>query len=351
MDIKQLCEKNKMVKMYAGSLAYGTNLPTSDVDFRGLFCADPINILTPFFPVSEYNDVTEEDSKYYELWHFSKLCMDCNPNIVELLWTDDEQIVFRTPAYDKLREGRSLFLSSKIAFTTTGYAMAQMKRIKGHNKWINNPQPEQPPKQYDYVSLVHWFGGDKMFARDFNLSMFDTNYTLIHYGNNIYGLIDLDGSNTINGDTSLKVHKDRETLNGIAPLAILKYNIEQYKTDKEKHKQYWDWKNNRNEKRSELEEKFGYDTKHAMHLVRLMRMGLEALSQEQIIVQRPDAKELLEIRNGALTYDELIEYGEHMDDQIRNIWYKKTKLPKYANVNKVAQLIMDVQNIAWETNE
>ncbi|AEZ66297.1 hypothetical protein phiTE_131 [Pectobacterium phage phiTE] len=34
---------------------------------------------------------------------------------------------------------------------------------------------------------------------------------------------------------------------------------------------------NRNAARHELEEKFGYDTKHAMHLVRLLRMSQEIL--------------------------------------------------------------------------
>src|ERR1039458_5020213 len=34
--------------------------------------------------------------------------------------------------------------------------------------------------------------------------------------------------------------------------------------------QYNGWKAQRNPKRAELEAKFGYDTKHAMHLVRLM---------------------------------------------------------------------------------
>lgn len=135
-DAQQLMLDNMLVKHYAGSISYGTNLPTSDIDFRGVFCADPINIRTPFFTVRECEDMSEEDTKLYELSHFMKLCLDCNPNVVESLWIDDSDITFRTPAYDLLREHRHELLSSKIAFTTSGYALSQLKRIKGHNKWL-----------------------------------------------------------------------------------------------------------------------------------------------------------------------------------------------------------------------
>lgn len=134
---QKLMHDNLLVKHYAGSHAYGTALPTSDVDFRGVFCADPINILTPFFPVREYEDQEEEDTKYYELAHFMKLCLNCNPNIIETLWVEDEDIVFRTPAYDLLRFHRHQLLSSKIAFTTSGYAISQLKRLKQSKKKVN----------------------------------------------------------------------------------------------------------------------------------------------------------------------------------------------------------------------
>ena len=139
---QELMKDNMLVKHLAGSLAYGTNLPTSDVDYRGIFCADPVNVRTPFFVVKEVEDLEEEDTKLLELAHFMKLCLDCNPNVVETLWVNDDDITFRTPAYDLLQDNRHRLLSSKIAFTTSGYALAQLKRIKGHNKWINNPQPE-----------------------------------------------------------------------------------------------------------------------------------------------------------------------------------------------------------------
>jgi predicted nucleotidyltransferase len=137
---EELMRDNMLVKHLAGSHAYGTSTPTSDVDYRGVFCADPINLRTPFFVVKESEDQNEEDTKLFELSHFVRLCLDCNPNVVETLWVDNADITFRTPAYDFLRSYRDEFLSSKIAFTTSGYALAQLKRIKGHNKWLTQAE-------------------------------------------------------------------------------------------------------------------------------------------------------------------------------------------------------------------
>lgn len=342
---EELMKDNMLVKHYAGSIAYGTNLPTSDVDFRGIFCADPVNILTPFFPVRQSTDVTEEDTVFYELAHFLQLCLDCNPNIVETLWVDDADITFRTVAYDTLRDNRHRLLSSKLAFTFSGYAMAQLKRIKGHNKWINNPQSEQSPKPCEYLSVVQYFGLDKNLK--VNLALYRDGHRFVPYGGNIYGVYPERGRKLWDDTGGLNdlFDGDRESLG--SPLLIVKWNKEEYKLAKEKHVQYWDWKNNRNESRSELEENFGYDTKHAMHLVRLMRMGVEALRDGEVIVKRPDAQELLDIRAGSLTYDELIKYAEHMDDQVRNVWYKKTELRKKPDLKFAAMLLMDVQNSVW----
>ncbi|KKL95556.1 hypothetical protein LCGC14_1853430, partial [marine sediment metagenome] len=238
---EQLMRDNMLVKHLAGSLAYGTSLPTSDVDHRGVFCAEPINLLTPFYTVNEVTDINEEDTKLYELAHFMKLCLACNPNIVETLWVDEEDITFTTPAYEFLRSHRSEFLSSKIAFTTSGYALAQLKRIKGHNKWLTNPQSEEPPRQIDFVSLVQNFSTIKMFKID--LKEYRQGYRLIPYGRDIYGLAvaPSEAYETFSNDYTLNtVYEDDEygDLPRQAPLAIVKFNKEEYKLAKEKHSQY-----------------------------------------------------------------------------------------------------------------
>ncbi len=344
-----LMRENMLVKHLAGSHAYGTAIPTSDVDYRGVFVADPINYLTPFYKVKEVEDQTEEDTKLYELGHFVQLAVNCNPNIVETLWVDESDITFTTPAYEYLRANRSTLLSSKIAFTTSGYAMAQLKRIKGHNKWINNPQPVEAPQPKDYISVMQWFGADKNLKP--NLTEYFRDHRLIPYGTNTFGIYSWPGYCLWTEDGTLldKIgEQTREDIDDseLHPIMLVKWNRDEYKTAKEKHEQYWQWKNNRNEVRGELEEQFGYDTKHAMHLVRLMRMGEEALSQEELIVKRPDAEELLAIRNGAWTYEEILAYADDMDEKIKEL-YKTTNLPKKPNLKRVSRILMETQEYVW----
>jgi len=339
---------NMLVKHYAGSLSYGTNIPTSDIDFRGLFCADPINIRTPFFAVRECTDVNEEDTKLYELTHFMKLCLDCNPNIIETLWVDHSSIINSSPGYELLRSSREELLSSKLAFTFSGYAISQLKRIKGHNKWINNPQPVEAPVEADYITMVQSFLPEKIMPRDFNIRAWSRDHCLVPYGTHLYGVYPNKGKTLVNQEGRLcpTDHSDHSTMG--VPSFIIKFNFEVYKVAKETHASYWSWKNNRNETRGELEEQFGYDTKHAMHLVRLLRMGAEALRGEGIIVKRPDAEELLTIRNGAWTYEEIVEYAEEMDHEVREVLYRNTPLRKKPDIKFAGRLLMDIQDLVWE---
>src|SRR6185436_3832728 len=76
---------------------------------------------------------------------------------------------------------------------------------------------------------------------------------------------------------------------------------------------YETWKSQRNPTRAELEREHGYDTKHAMHLVRLMRMGLEILERGELLVRRDDAAELVKIREGALPFDDLLATAAQLE--------------------------------------
>lgn len=345
-DAQQLMTDNLLVKHYAGSLAYGTNLPTSDVDFRGIFVADPINIRTPFYPLRQVEDGTEEDTTIYELSNFMKLALDCNPNVVETLWVHEHDIVASSNGYELLRAHAGELLSSKIAFTTSGYALSQLKRIKGHNKWISNPQPVERPQQVDYVSLVHNFTGEKMFK--VNLREYERGHRLVPFSGDTYGVYAQPGKSPFNSVTGT-LNDDFEGDSHIAgtPLFIVKFNRSVYETAKDTWSNYWTWKNNRNEKRSLLEEAHGYDTKHAMHLVRLLRMGAEALETGKLNVRRPDAAELLSIRNGAWTYEQVVEYAEMMDNHVRTNLYVKTQLPKKPNIKLAAELVLAIQDMTW----
>ena len=101
-------------------------------------------------------------------------------------------------------------------------------------------------------------------------------------------------------------------------------------------KQYEEWRTRRNPARATLEAEYGYDVKHAAHLVRLLRMGREILTTGRVHVWRGasdggpgDAEELRAIRNGAWDYDALVAWAEQEDAALETlVREKKYVVPK-----------------------
>lgn len=99
----------------------------------------------------------------------------------------------------------------------------------------------------------------------------------------------------------------------IPPDVVAALNAEKKYRSAMKHwDAYQSWKSHRNPARAALEREHGYDTKHAMHLIRLMRMGIEVLESGELHVRRHDAEELLAIRDGAMTFEDLMTSAEEL---------------------------------------
>ena len=114
-----------------------------------------------------------------------------------------------------------------------------------------------------------------------------------------------------------------------------------YQRTMQEYHQYQNWKTTRNPARAELEAKFGLDTKHAAHLVRLMRQCRSLLERGELEVERSDRAELLAIRNGAWNYDQLIEFAEREDKELEQL-YLTTKLPKRPNREAIDKLCVEI---------
>jgi hypothetical protein len=66
------------------------------------------------------------------------------------------------------------------------------------------------------------------------------------------------------------------------------------------------------EKRKSLVKKYGYDCKNAAHLIRLLKMGIEFLSEGRLYVERQDAAELLSIKRGEWTLEAVQDRAGHL---------------------------------------
>jgi predicted nucleotidyltransferase len=285
MNVQNLAEQNRIFYTRAGSNAYGLATSTSDEDFRGVFIGLPDNLIG-LHPV-EHCELSG-DNMLFELRKFLVLAKDCNPNIIELLFMDESDILLQNEWWLRVKAQRELFLTKKAKFTFSGYAMAQLKKIRGHNRWLNDPQPVAAPEPAKYLKVKH-----------------------------------IDGLG------------HREVFDQMA-----------YETALKGWRQYWDWKNNRNQKRAALEDEHGYDTKHAMHLIRLLRMGVEIMRGEGVQVKRPDREELLSIRNGGLSYETLVAMAQEYERQLDEL-YQTSSLPHAPDAEKVNRLMLDIYRHYW----
>lgn len=88
------------------------------------------------------------------------------------------------------------------------------------------------------------------------------------------------------------------------------------------------------ERRKKLVREYGFDTKKGAHAIRLLRMGQTALLEERIEVVRPDAGELIAIKNGEWSLEEVKNEADRLFEACKNA-REKSDLPEKVDYNRV----------------
>lgn len=144
MKERQMAERNLIMKALVGSHLYGTHTPKSDKDYVGIFVPDKDYVIgTRRVEQVEIRDNPtdsgrrnlpgETDTVLYSLPKFIHLAAQNNPNIIELLFVPDRNLVFDTELGKKLRSSSHLFLSKKAKHTFCGYAFSQKQKLLHKN--------------------------------------------------------------------------------------------------------------------------------------------------------------------------------------------------------------------------
>ena len=97
------------------------------------------------------------------------------------------------------------------------------------------------------------------------------------------------------------------------------------------------------EKRKELVAKFGYDTKHAAHAIRIMRMGIEFLRTGNLIVDRTlvDAHQLIAIKRGMWNRGQVVAELAELTQELHTA-YRQSHLPEEPETAKVEEMLSDI---------
>jgi predicted nucleotidyltransferase len=247
----------------AGSHAYGTSLPTSDRDYRGIAVA-PKAYRDGFTKRFEQAEIKNPDVVIFNLPKFMSLAADSNPNILELVFVDESDVLLATEGGRLLREHRNAFLSKRAVHRFRGYAMAQLKRIKTHKKWLLSPPDHQPTREEFGLPQRTLIPADQLAAAQAEVKKMVDGWE-IDFG----GLAD---SEVVYVQEQIHrhladIHVGRDEKANIAA-RLLGYDTNfielldrerRYQAAQNNWVQYQDWKENRNEKRSALEAQFGYD--------------------------------------------------------------------------------------------
>ena len=245
---------NILILTTAGSIAYGTNVDTSDIDVRGVTLETKQDIMG-LSCFEQFEDKTT-DTVIYGLKKFIGLCLNSNPNVLEILGTNPEHLLIISEEGKLLRENVDLFLSKKAILSFGNYATAQLRRLQNALARDNYPQKEK--EQLILNSILGQMDHLKRTYKNFTDSEI-----------NLY----IDNSDKEEFDTEIFIDINLKHY----PLRDFK-NI--YSVMNNIVKDYSKL-NHRNSKKDEL-----HLNKHAMHLIRLLVTGTEILEGKGINTYR-----------------------------------------------------------------
>jgi predicted nucleotidyltransferase len=156
-----------------GSIAYGVSGDASDMDVYG-FSIPEKDMIFPhlkgeipgfgrqiqrFQQWQEHHINDEENKKEYDFSIYSivqyfQLCMECNPNMIDSLYTPQNCILYISPIAQMVRDNRDIFLSKLAWHKFKGYAYSQIHKMK--NKSHEGKRVETVKKYgYDIKFAYH----------------------------------------------------------------------------------------------------------------------------------------------------------------------------------------------------
>jgi uncharacterized protein len=347
MTIKDIKEKGLLLfECISGSKAYGLNTARSDTDLKGVYYLPKAQ----FYGLNHISQISNEsnDEVYYELGRFVELLIKNNPNILELLASPEDCILYKHPIMNRLT--LPMFLSKLCKETFAGYALTQIKKARGYKKKIVNPVDAARKTVLDFCFILQGYSSiplnewltQKHFAQE------QCGLTSIPHSKGLYALFyDEQNVHRYRGIMSSEIANEVSLSSipkGEQEKAYLFFNKESYSSYCKDYREYWEWVEKRNEDRylGNAEHGKGYDAKNMMHTIRLLQVAEEILTNGTLNVKRPNRDELLSIKAGHFQYEDLLAMANTLMEGIEKA-YENSPLPTLPDNEKIEGILVKMR--------
>ena len=310
-------ETKQLVKIRHGSHLYGTSTPASDTDFKGVHLPSgrkiilqrPENVIDGQVKLSDTikNQAGDIDYQSYSLQKFLKMLADGDTVATEILFAPQESIVESDPLWlDIQAQGKHLLNRQCKGFV--GYCVRQAAKygIKGSRmkavKLLVDFLKDLPPSEKLQTVAMELDGLVKREEHMFWENIPSPNASVMWH----------------------IVCCDRK-------MPMTTHIGEAYKVYNKV------WENYGDRARAAMNNE-GIDWKAISHAVRVARQAIELLTTGKITFPRPDAVELLAIKQGKIPYDEVEPMLESLVAEVQSISLTST-LPEKSDMNYVDELV------------
>jgi RNA repair pathway DNA polymerase beta family protein len=235
------------------------------------------------------------DCVFYEIRKMVSLLLQGNPNVLSILWTQPRHHLYVSALGRRLIESRELFIGKHVYNAFAGYAHQQLEKMESRD----------PVELRLYLAITAEL---KFRGRHPN-----------HKGETFPAPERNDGvaRDVANWDTekllaeNVRFQKKGENIGYLG------------------------------DKRKRLVLENGYDSKNAAHLIRLLRMCKEFMATGEMVVFRPDAQELLDIKVGRWPLERVKRLATELFEECRAARDAST-LPEEPRREEAQQLTVEI---------
>lgn len=294
-----------------GSHLYGVATENSDEDYKGVFLPNKQYLLglqkveeVADNVVSKVNGKNTKDAidrTYVEIRNFIQQCSNGNPNFIEILFANKDNIVYIDEFGEKLIQNRQLFISKQIANRFFGFIISCERKMDTSYVNLNNllnalkyllnldisiDKTDSLPKLEQYAEFVDIFKPDKYAYR--------------------IGAYSINKNCTINNAI--------KTLSDIVSTST---------------------------QRKENVKAIGYDFKAGYHILRLLTQLQQIFTNGTIQYPLPNAEYIKKVKSGLIPLQEFVEVKERMKIECKEL-EKKSNIPQKLDYEKINNLCEEI---------